>query len=218
MNNLHYFENRMKTIKAHFQHDFTGYQNRGQITKESNVHEASTYGPLGVAHAKELSQTVEKLRACIPNNIHILDIGCGYALSRAVLKDSGIFYKSYRGFDTNESMLWFAKQIDKDGEFLGSLDQLPIFNEHVLVIINHVFGQDSVSLSDLTDWVTALTGSCKDGFTLLSIEIDGYAPAMRNFTQFRKILDSTKFGVRNEIEYRIKGQHKNEKVIRQWKF
>ena len=216
MNNLHFFENRIKTIKAHFQHEFTGYQNRGQIAKESNIHEASTYGPLGIAHAKEFQQTIDKLKPNIPSTIHVIDIGCGYALSRAVLKDSGVSYKSYYGFDPNESMLWFAKQIDGEGKFFSSLDQLPVFRDHVLVIINHVFGQDSVSQADMCSWVSNLKRSCHAGFTLMSIEIDGFLPAARNFTLFRKFVKSMNLCVQNEVEYRIQGQHKNNKIIRQW--
>jgi hypothetical protein len=216
MNNLNFFENRIKTIKAHFQHEFTGYQNRGQIAKDSDVNEASTYGPLGVAHAKELSQTLDQLKSCLPDSFHVIDIGCGYALSRAVLKDSSFEVKSYHGFDANESMLWFAQQIDGDGKFVNSLDQIPIFHDHVLVIINHVFGQESVAQSDLIAWVDKLVANCKTGFTLLSIEICGFPPATRNFSYFRKQLSFKKVRIQNELEYLIKGQHKSEKVIRQW--
>ena len=216
MNNLHFFENRIKTIKAHFQHEFTGYQNRGQIAKDSDIHEASTYGPLGIAHAKEFQQTVDKLKPNIPSTIHVIDIGCGYALSRAVLKDSGINYKSYYGFDPNESMLWFAKQIEGDGKFSSNLDQLPLFREHVLVIINHVFGQESVSHADMSSWVSNLKRSCNAGFTLMSVEIDGYSPAARNFNLFRKLVTTMNLTIHNEVEYRIQGQHKNNKIIRQW--
>ena len=171
---------------------------------------------MGIAHAKEFQQTVDKLKPNIPSTIHVIDIGCGYALSRAVLKDSGINYKSYYGFDPNESMLWFAKQIEGDGKFSSNLDQLPLFREHVLVIINHVFGQESVSHADMSSWVSNLKRSCNAGFTLMSVEIDGYLPAARNFNLFRKLVSTMNLTIHNEVEYRIQGQHKNNKIIRQW--
>jgi SAM-dependent methyltransferase len=159
---------------------------------------------------------MDKLKGDLPSTVHVIDIGCGYALSRAVLKDSGISYKSYYGFDPNESMLWFAKQIEGDGKFFSDLDQLPLFKEHVLVIINHVFGQESVSHADMTSWVSNLKRSCNAGFTLMSVEIDGYLPAARNFTLFKKLVTTMNLTIHNEVEYRIQGQHKNNKIIRQW--
>ena len=44
MNNLNFFENRIKTIKAHFQHEFTGYQNRGQIAKDFKYELVGDFG------------------------------------------------------------------------------------------------------------------------------------------------------------------------------
>jgi hypothetical protein len=91
-----------------------------------------------------------------------------------------------------------------------------MFKEHVLVIINHVFGQESVSHADMTSWVSNLKRSCNAGFTLMSVEIDGYLPAARNFTLFKKLVTTMNLTIHNEVEYRIQGQHKNNKIIRQW--
>ena len=108
------------------------------------------------------------------------------------------------------------KQIEGDGKFSSNLDQLPLFREHVLVIINHVFGQESVSHADMSSWVSNLKRSCNAGFTLMSVEIDGYLPAARNFNLFRKLVTTMNLTIHNEVEYRIQGQHKNNKIIRQW--
>ena len=50
----------------------------------------------------------------------------------------------------------------------------------------------------------------------MSVEIDGYLPAARNFNLFRKLVTTMNLTIHNEVEYRIQGQHKNNKIIRQW--
>ena len=78
MTNLHFFENRIKTIRTYFRHSNTGYKNRGQISPDASVDDVATYAPLGVAHANELQQTLEDLKKFISSELHVLEIGCGW--------------------------------------------------------------------------------------------------------------------------------------------
>jgi hypothetical protein len=216
MTNLHFFENRIKTIRSHFRHSNTGYGNRGQISPDASVDDVATYAPLGIAHANELQQTLEDLKKFVPNELHVLEIGCGMALSRAVFKDGDLSISSFHGYDINEQMLWYAKRIVEGGYFYDELDRVPEIKGDGLLLLNHVFGQDTVAASHISTWVRNISRVFPNGCLFLSIEPERYAPSNQGFGVFREELRKSKIRFRVNSEYTIPSQHKGRKMVRNW--
>ena len=216
MTNLHFFENRIKTIRTHFRHSNTGYKNRGQISGDASVDDVATYAPLGVAHANELQLTLEDLKKFISSELHVLEIGCGMALSRAVFKDDGLPINSFHGYDINEQMLWYANRIVGGAYFYDELDAVPEITGNGLVLVNHVFGQDTVAVSDISMWVKNIARVFPNGCIFLSIEPERYAPSNQGFGVFKEELRKSRIRHRVNSEYTIPSQHTGRKMVRNW--
>lgn len=216
MTHLHFFENRIKTIRSHFRHSNTGYENRGQISPEASIDDVATYAPLGIAHANELQQTLEDLKKFAPSELHVLEIGCGMALSRAVFQDDGLPIGSFHGYDINEQMLWYAKRIVEGAYFYDELDRVPEIKGNGLLLVNHVFGQATVAASDISMWVENISRVFPNGCLFLSIEPERYAPSNQGFGVFREELKKSRIRFRVNSEYTIPSQHTGRKMVRNW--
>ena len=215
---LHFYESRVKTIKSFHGTAHTGFRNRGQIAPNDDRNVIGTYSELGFMHARELTDALGDTSTFkeIPE-INVIDIGCGLGLTRAVLADLEISFCTYVGMDSNSEMMRFAQEIEDQGLFIHDLSECDEFESPVLVIINHVLGQNTVSNRDIETWVLHLKRICKSGLIVLSIEPEGYGPSTAGRVELDRLLKRAKFPHLNFSEWRIEGQVRpNKKAVARW--
>ncbi|NBO56910.1 MAG: class I SAM-dependent methyltransferase [Actinobacteria bacterium] len=215
---LHFYESRVKTIKSFHGTAHTGFRNRGQIAPSDDRNVIGTYSELGFMHARELTDALGDTSAFqeIPE-INVIDIGCGYGITRAVLTDLKIPFGTYVGMDSNSEMIWFAQEIEDQGMFIDDLSECDEFESPVLVTINHVLGQNTVSKRDIETWVLHLKRICKSGLIVLNIEPEGYGPSTAGRVELDRLLKRAKFPHLTFREWRIEGQVRgNKKAVACW--
>ena len=217
LKSLHFYESRIKTIAATFLQESTGYGNRGQISADAELDEVLTYANLGVAHAHELRQAWQKMLDVLPKATNVLDIGCGCALTPAVLFDENVIVQSYQGFDHSPSMIWIGSRLNLEHNLVCDIDQIDKINSPVLVVLNHVFGQESVTAEDFDVWIDALLRVAGGGFHLLSLEILKYPPCIEKRNQFKKLLAKSRWSVSVVKSIQISGMHNSPKTAELWR-
>ena len=65
---LEFSISRLDTIKAHFHHEHTGFEARGQISSTATRDEVMTYIELGKMHAYELQDAWKLMSPKLPNS------------------------------------------------------------------------------------------------------------------------------------------------------
>jgi len=194
---LSFYEQRLKTVHAHYRPDFTGYGNRGQITHEASFNEAMTYSGQAVKHATEFRDAWQTFQQTLPKSAHFIDLGCGIGMTPAILKDEGVEVLSYQGFDHNEHMVFIAQRLNLEANIQTDLRELNAIDGECVVLMNHVFGQEDVNENVLNTWCEQLERIASAGFTFISIEIPTFSRCMTNRQKFRDILDGSVFTIRS---------------------
>ena len=214
---LHFYESRVKTITATFRQELTGYGNRGQISADADLDEVLTYATLGVAHAHELRQVWQNMLDVLPKAINVLDIGCGCAFTPAVLFDENVTVHSYQGFDHSDAMVWIGSRLNLEHKLVCDIDEIDKISNPILVVLNHVFGQESVTEKDFDLWIAALHRVAGSGFDLLSLEILNFAPCIEKRSQFKKLLVKSGWSVDVVKSIQIPGMHTSLKTAELWR-
>lgn len=176
-----------------------------------------TYATLGVAHAHELRQVWQNMLDVLPKAINVLDIGCGCAFTPAVLFDENVTVHSYQGFDHSDAMVWIGSRLNLEHKLVCDIDEIDKISNPILVVLNHVFGQESVTDKDFDLWIAALHRVAGSGFDLLSLEILNFAPCIEKRSQFKKLLVKSGWSVDVVKSIQIPGMHTSLKTAELWR-
>lgn len=164
-----------------------------QISEDATFADVDKYAPFAKSHSKELREFLKANIKSIPRDLHIIDIGCGYGYGMSDFEHAKFTVLSYQGTDHNPQMR------TKATERIGSLDihtDLTALNQikgECLVLINHVFGQETVNNETVTKWSNDLKRICLSGFVLLSIEPSYFEPSIKYRSAFIKNLNGIGF-------------------------
>ena len=85
------------------------------------------------------------------------------------------------------------------------------------MVLNHVFGQESVTEKDFDLWIAALHRVAGRGFDLLSLEILNFAPCIEKRSQFKKLLVKSGWSVDVVKSIQIPGMHTSLKTAELWR-
>lgn len=214
---IKFYESRLGTIKAHYGLKNTGYDNRGQISQDASESDAATFSDLGVKHALELQDAWRLMRTEFPETFHLLDIGCGLAITPAVFKDESVKLRSYHGYDYSQAMLSIALKLNPELTFVDQFSKINKLGSPTLVLLNHVLGQNGVDDSVLKVWADNFHRVLPYEFHMLSIEILDFQPSNNRREIFQKLLNASKFSV--DVVQRLKtpGQHSSLKDTQHWR-
>ena len=215
---LEFSISRLDTIKAHFHHEHTGFEARGQISSTATRDEVMTYIELGKMHAYELQDAWKLMSPKLPKSCHILDIACGVGLTPAALHDIGVDVESYQGYDHNEWMVDISTRINLDTNIVIDFEEVNDVPYEAVVLFNHVFGQNTVSERDLHMWSTELMRVMPEEFDVLNIEIPNLPkPAQVPRDRFKKICQNQGFSLKIVQENNTPGRHKFSKITQHWR-
>lgn len=156
-----------------------------QVASDVSYREAFDYAcHYGLKHADELRDALGLVQSFFAKDVHLLDIGCGAALSAKIVMEFGIRIRSYTGVDHAPAQVWLARLVNLGSNFTTSLEVLPMLREPGLVIMNHICAQKNVGDDDLENWARNLNRIFPDGFDVLSIEPQMNIPKQDRFIEF----------------------------------
>ena len=144
---------------------------RFQLPADVSHREALDYASsYGIKHSLELQDALAVVESVLVKDVHILDIGCGAAMSENIVAAAGINVRSYSGIDHAPAQVWLARAVNPGRNFTTDLSVIPMMREPTLVVMNHICAQQNVDESDMKNWALDLHRIIPNGFDLLSIE------------------------------------------------
>jgi len=203
------YVSRLHQIEVDYELDKTGIAPRFQLPPDVGHREAFDYAvKYGIKHSIELQDALAKVGSVLAKDVHVLDIGCGAAMSENVVAEAGINVRSYSGIDHAPAQVWLARAVNPGRNFTTDLSVIPMMREPTLVVMNHICAQENVDDSDMKNWAQDLHRIIPNGFDLLSIE-----PMMDTPKQDRLISFIGDEGHQSKVlmSVRTKGQFKYEK-------
>ena len=171
-----------------------------QISATATRDDVEQYEQMAKAHSVELRNFLKANKIQIPNELHLLDIGCGYGHANADFKKSGFRVSSYQGIDHSSEMRKEATKRYSSSEFHEDLTSIKPINGECLVLINHVFGQKAVDNEQVRNWSKNLKRICPKGFVLLNSEPHDYTPSQNNRSAFINYLTKSGFEYKEIIQ------------------
>ncbi len=161
----------LKQIEVDYELDKSGIAPRFQVPANVGYSEAFHYAlKYGIKHSIELQDALAMVGFVLGRDVHVLDIGCGAAMSEKVLVEAGINVRSYSGIDHAPAQVWLARAVNPGRNFTTDLSVIPMMNEPTLVVMNHICAQENVDDIDMKNWAVDLHRIIPNGFDLLSIE------------------------------------------------
>lgn len=158
-------------IEVDYDLDKSGIAPRFQVPSDVGHREAFDYAlKYGIKHSIELQDALAQVGSVLGKDVHVLDIGCGAAMSENVLAAAGINVRSYSGIDHAPAQVWLARAVNPGRNFTTDLSVIPMMREATLVVMNHICAQENVDESDMKNWALDLHRIIPNGFDLLSIE------------------------------------------------
>ena len=176
---------RLKQIEEEFNFDESDGAPRFQLPADVTYRESFDYAlKYGIKHAIELKDALGAVSTHLERNVHVLDIGCGAALTASVVREAGISVKSYCGVDHAPAQVWLARLLNPGSNFMTDLAVVPMIREPALVVMNHICAQENVTEIDLHNWAKQLSRIIPNGFDLVSIEPSMKIPKQEHFISF----------------------------------
>jgi hypothetical protein len=161
----------LQKIELDYEIEKTGMAPRFQLPPDVGHSEAFEYAlKYGVKHAIELQDALVQVGSVLQKDVHVLDIGCGAAMTENIVAAAGINVRSYSGIDHAPAQVWLARVVNPGRNFTTDLSVIPMIREPALVVMNHICAQENVDDSDMKNWAQDLHRIIPNGFDLLSIE------------------------------------------------
>lgn len=209
MDSISQYRIELERIEQEFEFDEPSGSPRFQLPQDVGHREVLDYAnKYGIKHAIELRDALAVCKGVFKESIHLIDIGCGPALTAEVVREAGITVRSYFGIDHSPAQVWLARQINPQANFTTDLAVVPMIREPALVVMNHICAQENVSEEHLSRWVQDLVRIIPNGFHVLSIE-----PLMNTPKQDRFVSLLKEFGHASSVvvDRRTPGQFRYEK-------
>lgn len=203
------YQLKLNQIELEFDFEESSRSPRFQLPQNVGHREVLDYAKkYGIKHAIELRDALAACKGVFQESIHLIDIGCGPALSAEVVREAGITVRSYFGIDHSPAQVWLARQINPHANFTTDLAIVPVIREPALIVMNHICAQENVNEVHLSRWVEDLVRIIPNGFHVLSIEPLMHTPKQDQFVSLLKEFGHTCSVV---LDKRTPGQFRYEK-------
>lgn len=162
---------RFTNLKSKLELGSDGSDDRGQIHSNSNFEKVINYNLLyGFKHVFELRDAINNWKQHIDGSPHLLDLGCGIGLADLVLRTCGFETSSYIGVDHNPEMLKLALQLNLGSTFTKEIRSVARHRGRGLLIINHLFGQDELTRTNISDFAYYSARIFDEHLSVLNVE------------------------------------------------